>query len=109
MEKSPPKICPDYTTPKKVLDEFNKDYEEFRSLIPHILKEINYDLESSRIEKIIGEFSDEIAKIYKIIYGNRLQTDKSEAYISKESATSPLIPATDANSEKQSPSMVESF
>jgi hypothetical protein len=49
----------------------NADYAEFQALIPTMLTELAYDLDSPRIPAVVAKYSEEIIKIYHLIYGER--------------------------------------
>ena len=64
-------------TPEKVFQAIFLDYESFGRLFANILHELNFDLESEAIDKIVEKYFDEIQKIYNILYADRLSQPRS--------------------------------
>ena len=60
------------------------DYEPFGRLVAHILQELNFDLESEAIDKIVEKYYDEIQKIYNILYMDRLSQPRTGQELLKE-------------------------
>lgn len=56
---------------KKVKFAYIVDYIEFKTVVPRLLRQLDYNLDNENIDLIVQEYSKDIIKIHRALYGER--------------------------------------